>query len=58
MAILSWKQEHKVRKQIAERQGFNVVSAKYYAESRRKGIPAEQAIIKRGGIDKFFKNTL
>jgi hypothetical protein len=58
MAILSWKQEYKVRKQIAERQGFNVVSAKYYAESRRKGIPAEQAIIKRASINEFFKNGL
>jgi nucleoside 2-deoxyribosyltransferase len=54
--MLSYKQEYNVRKQIAERQGFKVVSPKYYAEQRRKGMPAEQAIIKRSNINKFFRN--
>lgn len=54
--MLSYRQEHKARKQIAERQGFKTVSLNYYAEQRRKGVPAWQAIIKRGNINKFFKN--
>ena len=54
--MLSYRQEYRVRKQIAERQGFRVVSPKYYAEQRRKGVSAEQAIIKRSNINKFFRN--